>query len=88
MPGNYSESPRSSHSNELERRLTRLEVRQDNQLEQEEPEHDRLDKRLTGIEARMSLHEKAILAIAAVLQIALQDKYPAFAKSIKTILQP
>ena len=88
MDRNWNELPRSSHSNEIERRLTRVEVRQDTHREQEEPEHDRLDKRLTGIETRMSLHEKAILAIAAVLQIALQDKYPAFAKSIKTILQP
>jgi hypothetical protein len=64
-----------SHSVEIERRITIQEVHT-------EAHGDRL----AAVEKRMSLHEKAILAIAAVLQVVLQDKYPALAALLKGLL--
>lgn len=60
---------------ELEHRLTVLETEAKADSEQIE-QHDR----------RLNLHEKAILAIGAVLQILLQDKYPKLAELIKQVL--
>lgn len=74
MHTRLQESPTPSHSNELENRLTKAEIRGETQ-----------EKRLDATERRLSLQEKAILAIAAVLQIILQDKYPALANIIKSL---
>jgi hypothetical protein len=60
---------------EIEHRLTVLETEAEADSEQIE-QHDR----------RLNLHEKAILAIGAVLQILMQEKYPKLAELIKQVL--
>lgn len=69
--------PTQSHSIETEHRLTKLEVRQES--------HDQIEERLEAISKRMALHEKAILGILGLLQVVLQDKYPALAAIIKSL---
>ena len=69
------ESQTPSHSNEVEHRLTRREW--------EAEDHE---DRLTEVEKKLSLHEKAILGILGLMQIVLQDKYPALAAIIKGLL--
>lgn len=69
--------PTQSHSIETEHRLTKLEVRQES--------HDQIEDRLEAISKRMALHEKAILGILGLLQVVLQDKYPALAAIIKSL---
>ena len=69
------ESQIQSHSNALENRITKVEFRGEIQ-----------EKRLEATEKRLSLQEKAILAIAAILQIILQDKYPALASVLKSFI--
>ena len=64
-----------THSNELENRLTRSEIR--NELHGE---------KIASHDKRLSLLEKAILGIAAILQVMLQDKYPALAAILKSLL--
>lgn len=59
------------HSTEIEHRLTELEVAS--------RDVDRHEKRL-------NLHEKALLIIGGLLQILMQDKYPAIAKLLKEVL--
>ena len=75
-----------SHSNEVENRLTTVEVIQQERLASNESRWTNSEKRLAAVETRMSLHEKAILAIAGVLQVALQDKYPKLAQILKGLL--
>ena len=75
-----------SHSNELEKRLTTVEVIQQERLASNVERWDRAEKRLFAVETRMSLHEKAILAIAGVLQVVLQDKYPKLAALMKGLI--
>lgn len=75
MPTNYRESSITSHSNEVEHRLTRQEW---------ETEHH--SETLEAHAKKLSLHEKAILGILGLLQIVLQDKYPALAALIKGLL--
>ena len=75
MPHKYIESLIQSHSNEVEHRLTRQEW---------ELEHHQ--ERLEEHAKKLSLHEKAILGILGLLQIVLQDKYPAIAAIIKGLL--
>lgn len=69
--------PTQSRSIETEHRLTKLEVRQES--------HDQIEDRLEAISKRMALHEKAILGILGLLQVVLQDKYPALAAIIKSL---
>ena len=69
-------------SSDLPERAARLEVHREVHESRLEDHSDRLD----AVTKRMSLHEKAILAILAVLQVILQDKYPALAKILKAML--
>ena len=86
MPPNSPPSPRPSHSNEIEHRLTVVETtqierwRSNSQLQQD------MTNKIDAQDRRLNLHEKAILAIGAVLQILLQDKYPKLAELIKQVL--
>ncbi len=77
MLHNLPGSPTQSHSIETEHRLTKLEVRQET--------HAEIEDRLEAISKRMALHEKAILGILGLLQVVLQDKYPALAAIIKSL---
>ncbi len=79
MPTNSPELPTQFHSNEIERRLTTIEI-----LQQERLAHN--EERWGRVEKRMSLLEKTVLAIAAGLQILLQDKYPLLASILKGML--
>jgi hypothetical protein len=63
--------PSPQHSTEVEHRLTHLEG-----------VTGKVDKH----ERRLNLHEKAILGIGAILQVLMQDKYPAVAKVIREIV--
>lgn len=76
----------STHSTEIEHRLTVVEVRQEDRQDSNEDRWATADKRLSAVETRMSLHEKAILAIAGVLQVVLQDKYPKLAQLLKNLM--
>lgn len=78
----YSPALSPQHSTEVERRLTMSEA---NQAWQDEINEDTKDK-LEAHDRRLNLHEKAILAIGAVLQILMQDKYPTLAAVIKAML--
>jgi hypothetical protein len=82
----WHESQTGSLSLETERRLTRLEVRQEDRQETNEDRWERSDDRFTAIEKRLSLHEKAILGICGVLQVVLQDKYPKLAAIIRGLM--
>ncbi len=64
-----------THSNALENRLTRSEIRT-----------EQYGEKIAAHDKRLSLLEKAILGIAAVLQVILQDKYPALAAILKSLL--
>lgn len=65
-----------SHSPlELEHRLTIGEM-----------EAEATKEQLAGLQRRMSLVEKAILAILGCLQVLLQDKYPALAALLKGLI--
>lgn len=66
----------NSHSPlELERRLTIGEM-----------EAEATKEQIASISKRMSLVERAILAILGCLQILLQDKFPALAALIKGLM--
>lgn len=66
---------------EIERRLT--EQRLSHEYLQES--HEELEDRLEAMSKRMALHEKAILGILGLLQVVLQDKYPALAALLKSL---
>jgi len=73
---------------ELEHRLTTIEV---TQVERARTNEDRFREAETGLEAiqsRMTWHERAILALAAIQQTLLQDAYPNIAEMIKKLLRP
>ena len=83
MPHSYSNSRQHSHSNELEHRVTRAEslVERLGEIHEElREDHERVSQ---AHSEKLSLHEKAILAIAGVLYIMAQDKFPAIAAIIK-----
>lgn len=87
MPHNSNNSRTHSHSNELEHRVTHTEA----SLERLREIHDELreDHERTSAQhsEKLTLHEKAILAIAGVLYIMAQDKFPAIAAIIKGFRQ-
>lgn len=87
MPHNSNNSRTHSHSNELEHRVTHTEA----SLERLREIHDELreDHERTSQQhsEKLTLHEKAILAIAGVLYIMAQDKFPAIAAIIKGFRQ-
>lgn len=72
-----------SHSNDLEHRITHTEY----QVERLREIHDELREDHEAVSEKLSLHEKAILAIAGVLYIMAQDKFPAIAAIIKGFRQ-
>ena len=79
----------SGHSPiEIERRLTEQRLShehlRDDHAELQES-HEALEGRLEVMSRRMSLHEKAILAILGLLQVVLQDKYPVLAALLKSL---
>lgn len=73
---------------EIERRLTEQRLShehlRDDHAELQES-HEALECRLEAMSRRMSLHEKAILAILGLLQVVLQDKYPVLAALLKSL---
>lgn len=83
MPHAYSNSRTPSHSNELEHRVTHTEAH----IERLREIHDELredhERATQQHSEKLSLHEKAILAMAGVLYIMAQDKFPAIAAIIK-----
>lgn len=72
------------HSTEIENRLTLQEAESVHQQEWNEGVESRLERHAS----RLNLHEKAILAILGLLQILMQERYPAIAKAIKTMVLP
>lgn len=64
-----SQTPSHQHSTEVEHRLTVLEERRDSDL--------------TRVNDRMTLHERAILALASGLYIVAQDRFPQIAAAIR-----
>jgi hypothetical protein len=73
----------SEHSTrELEHRLTRLEDAKAMHGEHSEELFQIVERHSD----KLTLHEKAILAILGVLSILLQDRFPAVAALIKGIL--
>lgn len=72
-----------THSNELERRVTHTEA----SVERLREIHDELREDHERHSEKLSLHEKAILAIAGVLYIMAQDKFPVLAAIIKGFRQ-
>ena len=87
MRRSYPPSPELSHSNELESRVTTLEVRQDDRHTANEAWKDDINERLQKIGSKLSLHEKAILGIIAALQVLAQDKWPMLAGALKGLLK-
>ena len=86
MPPNFPPSPTPSHSNEIEHRLTVVETTQiERWRANRKIQQDTTDK-IEQHDRRLNLHEKAILAIGAVLQILMQEKYPKLAEIIKQVL--
>lgn len=74
------QQPSPQHSPiDLEHRLTSLEAIAEHHGDLHEG-HESSDR---ALEKRISLHEKAILGILGLLNIVLQDKYPALAKIIR-----
>ena len=67
-----------------EHRMTSVEAGLDHLSETHETTVQRLEK----TNKRLSLHEKAILAIAGSLQVLFQEKFPHLAKIIRGILMP
>jgi len=75
----------SQHSPiDLEHRLTSLE----STTEQHGELHEESDRQISAHDRRLNLHEKAILGIFALLQVLMQDKYPALAEAIKKVVMP
>jgi len=68
---------------EVERRLTEHQA----QLSRHEEMHEASSEDRRSIRARMSVIEKAILAIGAVLQVLMQDKWPALAELARNFLK-
>ena len=87
-PRSWPQSPPQSHSTEIEHRLTTLEIVQDERMAINEERRQRLDGDLRSILSRLSWHERAILVMGGVLQILLQDKYPALAEMLRRALHP
>ena len=83
MPHRSNNSRTHSHSNEVEHRVTHTEA----SLERLRERHDDLREAHERHTEKLSLHEKAILAIAGVLYIMAQDKFPAIAAIIKGFRQ-
>ena len=72
----------SGHSPiEIERRLTEQRLSHEYLKE----DHEELQERFSAMSKRMALHEKAILGILGLLQVVLQDKYPALAALLKSL---
>lgn len=82
-PPSWPSWPQPSHSNEVENRLTTVELGLDHQDEWNEA----TSARLAGHDRRLNLHEKAILALGALLQIVMQDKYPWVAELLRGLLK-
>lgn len=83
LPSWHSSHPQSPlHSNEIERRLTLLEA---GNAYQDEINEDN-EKRIERHSSQLTLHERAILIMAGVLQLLMQERYPVIAKVIKEYL--
>ena len=83
MPYRSRELQTPSHSLELERRITTVEADAERLREVHDDlreDHERISQQHSD---KLSLHEKAILAIASILYIMAQDKFPALAAIIK-----
>ena len=88
-----------SHSVEIEHRLTEVTIHLDHAKEMCEDRHEdatesivEVDKKheeaLAAVRKRMSNLERAVLALAFVMNVALQKEYPGIAKAIRGILLP
>lgn len=76
-----------SHSLELERRVTTTEASVERLRELNHDLREDYEKTAQQHSDKLSLHEKAILAIAGVLYVMAQDKFPAIAAIIKGFRQ-
>ena len=83
MPDSSRESQMTlpSHSLEVENRLTVREVEHRYLIEAHK-------EQIEAIRKKLALHEKAILGILGLLEVAFQDKYPALAALIKSLMSP
>ena len=82
----WSQPASLQHSTEVEHRLTVVETLQAERREANEVLQDAVEARLTAHDRRLNLHEKAILGLGALLQVLMQDKYPALAALIKGLM--
>lgn len=82
MQSHWSATPVHSPI-ELERRL----VEQRMELSHLQESHEDLTEDVAALRKKMSLMEKAILGILGLLQVILQDKYPALAALLKAMMQ-
>lgn len=78
-PPHHLSNTAMHHPLELERRLTKLEDAAEHHGEL----HDEHREAAGKLQGRMNWHERCIVTIVGVLQILLQDKYPALVKILK-----
>jgi hypothetical protein len=101
MTGNWRhwQPPSQPHSNELEHRVTATEVILEHTKEVCEERHEEakesieeVDKKhaeaIVAVRKRMVMLERAVLALATIMNVALQKEYPGIAKVIRGILMP
>ena len=82
-PPNWTPWQQPSHSNEIERRLTRAE----DTLEHHSDLHEDHEETHSEFRNQLAIHEKAILGICGLLLIVLQDKLPAVADILKGLMK-
>jgi hypothetical protein len=88
LPPHWPPQSQPLHSVEIEHRLTIVENDLENVVERHEEKHEAHEEKYEALTKRMSLHEKATLVLAGAVQILAQDKYPALAKIIRSVLTP
>ena len=86
-PPNWPPSQPESHSNEIEHRLTVVETTQIERWRTNEQRRKEQERTMRQVLARMSFHERAILAIASGVSVLLQDKWPGLAEMIRGLLK-
>ena len=82
----WSQPASLPHSTEVEHRLTVVETIQEERLKTNERRHSDITELFERHDRRLNLHEKAILGLGALLQVLMQDKYPALAALIKGLM--
>jgi len=88
LPPRWPPQSQPLHSVEIEHRLTIVESDLEHVAESHEEKHEELEAKHAALTKRMSLHEKATLVLAGAVQVLAQEKYPALARIIRSILTP